>query len=195
MSADTLIHPEVLLEPAFVTPASGHTGSRTPKTCMNLEKSLTTLALLLGTTLTPAAWGAPVAPTPPTVVDVESGGVSTGELEAMRGRLHFYNLRVVTAAKGSGAYLADVEVTIRSLPARTSVVEHRMQGPWLLAWLPPGRYEIEARYAETATADPERQTRTTLVPSKGRRDLVLYFRTGDEVSPDAPALASPPRAP
>jgi hypothetical protein len=129
-------------------------------------------------------------------VDFESGGVSADQIEAMRGRLHFYNLRLVTAAAHSGAYLADVEVTIRSLPQRTTVIQTRMQGPWLLAWLPPGRYELEARYDQVAAGAPKVHKRTTVVPRKGRRDLIMYFKTGDEVSPDdAPASASSARKP
>jgi hypothetical protein len=73
------------------------------------------------------------------------GGVDTDDnsaLDAARGR---YSLGIVTAERGTGAYLADVDVRISD--ARGALVlEHRLQGPRLMIALPPGRYTVQAAF-------------------------------------------------
>jgi hypothetical protein len=53
-----------------------------------------------------------------------------------------------------------------------------MDGPWLLADLKPGRYRVEAQYNEQTLR------RTTTVPATGLRQVVLYFDSKAELSPD-----------
>ena len=74
---------------------------------------------------------------PSSSVKVESGGVTVDQFAQLNQRADDYTLELVRAAKGSGAYLADVDVSIRSLPAGDVVVEHRTEGPLMLVDLPP----------------------------------------------------------
>jgi hypothetical protein len=83
------------------------------------------------------------------------------------------------AAKGSGAYLADVDVSIASLPQRTPVLETRTEGPLLLAALPPGRYEISASFSDVRPGAATQVKRTVVVPRQGLAQAVVYFDTGD----------------
>jgi hypothetical protein len=111
----------------------------------------------------------------------ESGGASYEEVEALNQRAGDYSLKLVLAAKGSGAYLADVDVTITALPRRETVLQHRTEGPLLLVALPPGRYEVNARFEDVLPGAPDTVMRTLVVPHKGLVQAVLYFDTGDEV--------------
>jgi hypothetical protein len=97
-----------------------------------------------------------------------SGGVSADERDEMIMALPDHNLKVLTAAERSGAFLAAAEVVVRDAGGRT-VVEATLDGPWLLARLPPGRYEL------VATLDGKSQTRTFTVPASGRREIFLYW--------------------
>ena len=86
------------------------------------------------------AIAATVERTPEGVAYVE-GGIGLDESQAMETESRGFSLRLRTAARGSGAYLADVDLTIRD--AQGHEVFHRQLGaPWLLIDLPPGRYEI-----------------------------------------------------
>ncbi len=111
----------------------------------------------------------------------ESGGASYEDVEAMNRRAGDYSLKLIFAAKGSGAYLANVDVTITALPQREAVLQHRTQGPLLLAALPPGRYEILAKFGDVLAGTPDAVRRTLVVPRKGLVQTVMYFDTGDEV--------------
>ena len=97
-----------------------------------------------------------------------SGGVSADERDEMVMVLPDYNLKVLTAAEKSGAFLAAAQVVVRDAAGRT-VFETSLDGPWLLARLPPGRYEL------VATVGGKSQTRTFTVPTSGRREIFLYW--------------------
>jgi hypothetical protein len=97
-----------------------------------------------------------------------TGGVGEGERVDMLMLLPDYNLRILTVAEKSGAYLADAEVVVWDAGGRV-VLETVLDGPMLLAYLPPGKYEIRATYAGKT------HVRSVAVPSTGRRDLVLYW--------------------
>jgi hypothetical protein len=116
-----------------------------------------------------------------------SGGVSVEDVAELRQQASAYSLALVLAARGSGAYLADVDVTVRSLPTRSVVLEHRTQGPLLLAALPPGRYELTASFADVLPGAATTLTRVVNVPRSGLVQTVVYFDTGDEVSSESPA--------
>lgn len=121
-----------------------------------------------------------------TQVPHRSGGVSIEEFAELRSLATDHNLKLVLAARGSGAYLADVEVTVRSLPGRDVVLEHRTDGPLLLATLPPGRYEVTATFARVQPGAPDTLTRVIQVPRSGLARSVLYFDTGDQVGAESP---------
>lgn len=123
-------------------------------------------------------------PWPATAADpiaVESGGVSSEHFAAMSARASGYSFKLLLAAKGSGAYLADVDVTVRALPGNEVVVQHRSQGPLLLAALPPGRYSVEARYGPVRPGAPATIQRQVSIPQSGRADVVMHFETSDKV--------------
>jgi len=100
------------------------------------------------------------------------GGIGEGERVDMLMLLPNYNLRVLTVAEKSGAYLAGAEVVVRDATGRV-VLETELAGPLLLARLSPGKYEVQAAYGGKA------QTRTVTIPASGRRELFLYWAVPD----------------
>jgi hypothetical protein len=115
-------------------------------------------------------------------VAVESGGASVESFDALTARASDYSLKLLLAAKGSGAYLADVDVTVRALPSNDLVLQHRTEGPLMLAALPSGRYRIETHYSDVLPGAATTIQRTVVVPRNGRRNVVIYFDTGDNVA-------------
>jgi hypothetical protein len=107
-----------------------------------------------------------------------SGGVSADERDEMVMALPDHNLKVLTAAEGSGAFLAAAQVVVRDAGGRT-VFETTLEGPWLLARLPPGNYQL------IATLGGKSQTRAFTAPASGRREIFLYWA--------APAVETLPR--
>ena len=97
-----------------------------------------------------------------------SGGVSADERDELVMALPDYNLKLLTAAERSGAFLAGVQVLVRDADGRT-VLETSLEGPWLLARLSVGRYELVASWGGTS------QTRSFTVPASGRREILLYW--------------------
>jgi hypothetical protein len=53
------------------------------------------------------------------------------------------------------------------------VFETELAGPFLLARLAPGKYELQTTYGGKA------QTRTFTIPASGRRELFLYWAVPD----------------
>lgn len=130
--------------------------------------------------------GAVVRGTTTEGLNFANGGVTVDELRVLAAERQQYDLWVTTAAKGSGAFLSDVQVKITD--ARKSVVlETVMEGPWLLVDLAPGKYTIEA------TFDGKAQKHTTSIAQGERHQAILYFETPAEVSPDwkSPFAQSP----
>jgi hypothetical protein len=120
-------------------------------------------------------------------VRVQSGGVTVEQFSQLNQRADDYTLKLVWAAQGSGAYLADVDVSISSLPTRHVVVQHRTEGPLMLVDLPPGRYVVAGHYDAVRPGSANSVERTVVVPRQGTRQVVMYFNTADEVSADSPA--------
>lgn len=139
--------------------------------------ALTAVGLLLA--------GAAAASTGPAVSFV-SGGASVEDFGKLRREAKDYSLELVFAAKGSGAYLADVDVRLATLPQRDVVLEDRTDGPLLLAALPPGRYELTATCDDVRPGAPATQRRVIEVPRGGSARSVVYFDTGDRVGAESP---------
>ena len=114
-------------------------------------------------------------------VEVESGGVGLHDWALMKTRAHDYSFELTLAAKHSGAYLADVDVEVRRMPGGAVVVEHRTEGPLLLADLPPGRYRLDARYDDVLPGAASHVRRDFTIASSDQRRMVVYFDTGDNV--------------
>ena len=110
-----------------------------------------------------------------------SGGVSAEELAALNKDRTRFSFWLVTAALGSGAYLADAIVKITALTGDNVILEHKMDGPWLFVALPKGRYAVSATYS--AGRNGSAQTLTTLITigNGNQKKSVLYFDTGDKV--------------
>jgi len=107
-----------------------------------------------------------------------SGGVGQGEITRLEAQRDKHSLWVITAAKVSGAYLADVQVKIRDSKGR-SVLDHRLDGPWLLVDLPQGRFVVEA------SLNGEILRKTTRISPGDRHQIVFYFDVAVETLPDA----------
>jgi len=128
-------------------------------------------AMLFGATLLPFAVASAdeqVQQSGP--VSFVSGGVDDASLDRMKSMVPGFNLKMVFALN-SGAFLSDVNVTIAD--ARGSqVLQTKSEGPWLLAKLPAGTYQVVA----TEGGNPIR--RTVTVGSAKASDL--EFRWANE---------------
>jgi hypothetical protein len=105
-----------------------------------------------------------------------AGGIGQEEVAAMRLARPGYGLSVITAARGTGAYVSDVH--LRILDGEGQLVFDRVvPGPWLLVALPPGRYALEAsRGGEVHKA-------TVTVAAGATREQTFLFEV-PEVPPD-----------
>ncbi|HEX6362585.1 MAG TPA: carboxypeptidase regulatory-like domain-containing protein [Albitalea sp.] len=124
-----------------------------------------------------AAWAAQEGVTPAGVRYL-SGGVSEEEAAVLQSRRGEYTLWVVAAARGSGAYLADVAVRIVDAKGST-VFEGVTDGPWLMVDLPLGRYVVEARLGD------ETLRRTTTIHAGDHHQAVFHFDVDVDVRPAA----------
>lgn len=105
-----------------------------------------------------------------------AGGFGLEEREELAQLRRDFRLRVMTAARGSGAYVSGVRLRIADASGR-GVFDRAVDGPWLLIDLPPGRYSLRASLqAETA------EQQVTL-DAAGRRDVHFYFTVAAEVLP------------
>ena len=104
------------------------------------------------------------------------GGVGATETESMESERANYSLWIMTAARSSGAHLADAEVTIVNDKGER-VFERRLDGPWLMLDLPLGRYEVRARTGEQA------QSRITTIHPGDHHQIVFYFNVEGGVLP------------
>jgi hypothetical protein len=136
-------------------------------------RRLVVLAALTTLPLTGAA--APPSMQSAARADVEfvTGGVGIEERELLARA--DYNLKIATAA-AAGNWLADAEVAITD-PQGMTLVLTRMDGPWLLAKLPPGTYQVTVRYG----GDAQRQA--VVVPAAGRREVVFRWRVAEDLGP------------
>lgn len=104
------------------------------------------------------------------------GGVARSEIDKMDAEKGKYSLWVITAARVSGAYLADVHITITDAKG-TQVFDRNLQGPWLLIDLPLGRYEVRGQVGR------ETSSRVTTIHAGDHHQMVLYFDVQGEVLP------------
>lgn len=116
-------------------------------------------------------------------VEVVSGGVGESEQQALRDQQGRFSFWLITAAQGTGEYLSGVRVTVVDLRNKQTVVDETMEGPWLLAALPPGRYAVEAVY-RSSEATPEQKVRkmTTIRAGAKLRQMLVYFKSAEAVT-------------
>lgn len=112
-----------------------------------------------------------------------SGGVGSDQQDAMAGLAQQgYNLKLVFAEQGTGAYLADVRVTVADARGRP-LLDAVADGPAFFAKLPQGQYTITADYRGA------RQTRTVHV---GRNAAVALYWPPEGGSAPEPASSRAP---
>ena len=83
--------------------------------------------------------------TVPQDVTFVSGGISTDAVDHLRAIQNDFNLKMVFALS-SGEYLANVRVQVVDPSSRNVVLDTLSDGPWLLARLPAGNYEVSVTY-------------------------------------------------
>ncbi len=113
------------------------------------------------------------AVTPVTVGDVTylSGGIGKSESVAMRGNAKNYALEAVFVEK-SGAleeYLSEVKLQIQD-SSKNTVLDIDTEGPYFLANLPQGRYQVSAEYKG------EIKTQLVTISKKKHAKLVFWWR-------------------
>jgi len=124
-------------------------------------------------------------------VDYVSGGIGQDEQQALHAQRRDYSLWLTTAVRRSGAHLAGVLVRVREADSGRLVLEHRMDGPWLFAKLPVGRYEIEATLQNLQLGRIEVQRGSTTIHPGDHHQLLLYFDTGEAIGEREPGSAPP----
>ena len=92
------------------------------------------------------------------------GGDEQAEMEALRKQ---FNLRILTARRKSGEFLADARVTI--MQRGRLVLDAQMNGPLMLVELPPGDYAVRVE-AEGKPID-----QTVVIAPRDGRELYLYW--------------------
>ena len=100
-----------------------------------------------------------------------SGGIADDWQQAMESQRGQYNLHLLFAQEGTGAYFAYVPVKITDASGRT-VLDATSQGPFLYARLQPGNYTITATHLGTPI------TRSAFVPASGGVDVNFYWTGG-----------------
>ena len=96
-----------------------------------------------------------------------SGGIGADAREELLAKEKEYNLKIIAAEK-SGDYLANVKVVIESA-RKEQVLDTTMEGPILLAKLPPGTYTIRA------TSNDQKLTRTVTIAAQGLQQVDLRW--------------------
>jgi len=113
-----------------------------------------------------------------------SGGIGQGEIARLDAQRDRHSLWVITAAKVSGAYLADVQVKIRDRSGKL-VFDQKLDGPWLLVDLPQGRFEVEASFGGQTLR------KTTSIGPGDRHQMVFYFDVAADTLPEAKDAGAP----
>lgn len=100
-----------------------------------------------------------------------SGGIGSGERDAMRKAARSYNVQLEFAAR-NGSYLASIPVTVARRDGQ-QVYAGISAGPLLYLQLPPGSYQI------TAELDGTRQTRRVEVSASRQAAQVMFVSRGE----------------
>ena len=109
-------------------------------------------------------------------VTYTSGGIGINSQERLNARASEFNLKLVFTLN-EGNYIADVNVILTDSKGRR-VVEHTADGPFFMARLPAGQYNVAATY------DGKTVTRKISVGRSGLR--TEYFRWPSNPATDVP---------
>lgn len=97
-----------------------------------------------------------------------TGGVGSTEESLLKQRSAEFSLRILVAASGSGAYLADARVRITDAAGR-QVLDVRTDGPWLYVNLKLGDYKV------VATFEGQTREQGTKIHAGDRHEMVFRF--------------------
>lgn len=104
-----------------------------------------------------------------------SGGIGGTEREEMQQHAKQYSLWIRTAADKSGAYLADIKLTVRDVKSHETILSTTLDGPWAFIALPAGRYEVEASYRDPGKNSDQVVKKSTDIKTGDHRQMVIYF--------------------
>jgi len=126
-------------------------------------------------------------------VEIFSGGVSEEDRVAMRQEQARYSLWVATVAKPSGAYLARAKLRVARVGESSVALERTLEGPWLFAALPPGKYDVTATFKARGSDREQTLNQRVTVPASGVRQVVLRFDSSAQVGAemDSPLKGNP----
>lgn len=136
-------------------------------------------SVLIAAMLAPWAAGKALAVTEGKTAQGEpyvSGGIALGEREALEQRRAAFSLWIATAAKKTGSYLADARVIVTDEAGKT-VLDTKLDGPWLLVNLKLGRYTVQASLRN------QTQRKTTTIHPGDHHEMLFYFDLEVEVLP------------
>jgi hypothetical protein len=132
---------------------------------MKLQSPIVTLLLTLAAA---GAHAQPLAVQQQGAVRFVTGGVGMEERAALDAMRADFNVRLTLAVKGTGAYLADVEVAVSDAQG-ASVLKTLATGPKVYARLAPGAYSVTAAYSGKS------QTKRLPVPARGSTEIAFYW--------------------
>jgi len=113
----------------------------------------------------------PIQPQTQGDVSFVSGGIGKSESDALKAIKRDYNLNLLFAAKGTGDFLADVNVRILDAQDQ-AIVEALANGPYLFAKLKPGNYTV------TAEKDGKLFSQKVRIASGHTSSLSFYWPQG-----------------
>jgi hypothetical protein len=109
-------------------------------------------------------------------VNYTSGGIGIDSQERLNARAREFNLKLIFTLN-EGNYIADVGVILSDAKGR-KVVEHTADGPFFMARLPAGQYNVAATY--------EGKTVTRKISVGGAGLRTEYFRWPSNPATDVP---------
>jgi len=118
----------------------------------------------------------------PAGIEYVSGGVCHSELLALHADRDKYSFWLTTAAMHSGAHLAGVKVRVFESRTKKTVLQQTMDGPWLFANLPVGRYEVEATFRAAGAVEDQHRKGITTIHKGDHHQMMFHF--------DSPATRS-----
>lgn len=107
--------------------------------------------------------------TTPSGIEYVSGGIGDARQEAMEAIRKDYNFRLTFARPHSGAYLADVKVTVENAKSHEKIIDVISGGPLFFAQLPNGKYKVTAEF------EGKQQAKTITIRKNLPRGIVFYF--------------------
>lgn len=105
-------------------------------------------------------------------VEYVSGGIGIDESTSFKEAMSRFPLAMTFAQLqgDKGDYIADVKVVVSDAHGKT-MLDTTAEGPYLLARLPAGKYQVKATY------EGETQTRGVTIGNKGSHHLMFSWRS------------------